>query len=131
MGGDFAPGEIVKGAVMGAKEYGVGIVLVGPEEMMRAELAKHDCSALDIEVVHTDEYLIEGEPPAYALREKRNASIIVATKLVKQGKADAVLGAGPTGGNLLLHGITRDCGLPRGGRDTLSSWFAPKKYKNF
>lgn len=54
MGGDFAPGEIVKGAVMAAREYDVGIILVGPEEMMRAELAKHDCSGLDIEVVHTE-----------------------------------------------------------------------------
>ena len=41
---------------------------------------------------------MEGEHPAYALRQKRNASILLATKLVKQGKADAVLGAGPTGG---------------------------------
>jgi glycerol-3-phosphate acyltransferase PlsX len=98
MGGDFAPEEVVKGAVMAARRYGVGIILVGPEAKMKEELAKHDCSGLDIEIVHTDQYLIEGEPAAYTLREKRNASILLATKLVKQGKADAVMGAGHTGG---------------------------------
>lgn len=98
MGGDHAPLEIVKGAVAAAREYGTGIILVGPEEVMKQELTRYDCSALDIEIVHTDEYLIEGEQPALALRKKRNASIAVATRLVKEGKADAVVGAGPTGG---------------------------------
>ncbi len=98
MGGDYAPEEIVKGAVIGAREYGVQIALVGPEERMNQELAKHDLSGAEIEVVHAGEYLIEGEPPAYALRQKRDASIAVATKLVREGKADAVVSAGPTGG---------------------------------
>jgi len=98
MGGDYAPAEIIKGTVIGAREYGVDIALVGPQAVMEEELAKHDYSGLDIEIVHTDEYLIEGEHPAYTLREKRNASILLATKLVKQGRADAVIGAGPTGG---------------------------------
>ncbi len=98
MGGDFAPEEIVKGSVLAGKEYGVGIILVGPEERIRAELAKYDTSRLEIEIVHTDEYLIEGEPPAYTLRKKRNASIMLATKLVREGQASAVVGVGPTGG---------------------------------
>ena len=98
MGGDYAPEEIVKGSVLGAREHGVAIALVGPAERMEQELAKHDHSGLDIEIVHAGEWLVEGEHPAFALRQKRNASILVATKLVKQGKADAVLGAGPTGG---------------------------------
>jgi len=98
MGGDYAPEEIVKGSVIGAKEHGIDIILVGPVERMERELTKHDCSGVNIEIVHTSEYLIEGEHPAYALRQKRNASILVATKLVKEGKADAVIGAGPTGG---------------------------------
>ncbi len=115
MGGDYAPEEIVKGAVMAAREHGVGILLVGPEARIRHELAKYETSGLDIEVVHTDEYLIEGEHPAYALRVKRNASILVATKMVKIGKADAVVGLGPTGGVVAaalgvlgtVEGITR------------------------
>ncbi len=98
MGGDYAPEEIIKGAVLGAREHGVGIILVGPQERIKAELAKYDCSGLDINIVHTDEYLVEGEHPAYALRTKRHASILMATKLVRDGKAAAVVGVGPTGG---------------------------------
>lgn len=98
MGGDFAPEEIIKGAVQGAKDYNVGIILVGPQERIQVELAKYDTACLDIEIVHTDEYLIEGEHPAYAMRKKRNASIMLATKLIREGKTAAAVGAGPTGG---------------------------------
>lgn len=98
MGGDFAPEEIIKGAIAGAREHSVGVILVGVEDRIRAELAKYNTSDLDIEIVHTDEYLVEGEPPAYAMRRKRNASILVATKLVREGRAAAAVGVGPTGG---------------------------------
>ncbi len=98
MGGDFAPEEIIKGSVAGAREHGVGIIFVGPENIIKAELAKYDTSGLDIEIEHTDEYLVEGEHPAFAMRKKRKASIMVATKLVRDGRAEAVLGVGPTGG---------------------------------
>jgi glycerol-3-phosphate acyltransferase PlsX len=98
MGGDFAPEEIIKGSVLGAREHNVGIILVGPQERIQAELDKYDTSGLDIEIVHTDEYLEEGEHPAYAMRKKRNASIMVAVKLVRDGKAAAAIGVGPTGG---------------------------------
>ncbi len=115
MGGDFAPQEIIKGAVTGARENSVGIVLVGPRETIERELAKYAVAGLDIEVLHTDEYLIEGEQPAYALRSKRNASVALATRLVKEGKADAVISMGPTGGVITaalmilgtLEGISR------------------------
>jgi phosphate acyltransferase len=98
MGGDFAPVEIIKGAVQGARDCQVGIILVGPKEKIEQELAKYDTSGLEIEVLHTDEYLIEGEQPAYALRTKRNASIALAVRQVKEGKAQAVISMGPTGG---------------------------------
>ena len=98
MGGDNAPEEIVKGAVNAAREYGIEIFLVGPEDILKKELHKYDCSGLTVNVIHTDEYLVEGEPPAFALRKKRKASIVLATMLVKEGKADAVISAGPTGG---------------------------------
>lgn len=125
MGGDYAPEDIVKGSVIGARNYDVGIVLVGPEIRLKSELAKHDTRGLDIEIVHTDECLVEGEPAAYTLRNKRQASIALATRLVKENKAQAVVGAGPTGGILVsaltylgtIEGISRPviggnfCGL--------------------
>jgi glycerol-3-phosphate acyltransferase PlsX len=98
MGGDFAPEEIIKGSVQGARDYNVGIIFVGPEDIIKTELAKNDISGLDIEIEHTDEYLVEGEHPAFAMRKKRKASIMIATKLVRDGRAEAVVGVGPTGG---------------------------------
>ena len=70
MGGDYAPVEIVKGAVLGAREHGVGIILSGPENIIKAELAKHDTSGLDISIDHTDEYLEEGENAGWAIRTR-------------------------------------------------------------
>ncbi len=98
MGGDFAPQEIIKGSVQGAREYGVGIIFAGPQDVIQAELDKYDTSGLDIEIHHTDEYLLEGEHPAQAMRTKRKASIMEAVKLVRDGKAAAAIGVGPTGG---------------------------------
>ena len=60
MGGDYAPEEIVKGAVIGAKEHGTGLILVGPTERIEKELAKYDHSGVNIEIVNTSEYLIDG-----------------------------------------------------------------------
>ena len=116
MGGDFAPQEIIKGAVTGARKYQVGIILVGPQDRIKQELAKYNLSGLDIEIVHTDEYLIEGEQPAYALRTKRNASILLAVKLVKEQKAQAVISMGPTGGvitsSLMILGTVEGISRP-------------------
>ncbi|MFC1946175.1 phosphate acyltransferase PlsX [Chloroflexota bacterium] len=98
MGGDNAPGEIVKGALAAAREHDLGIILVGPQDRLQRELAANDATGLDIEIVHTDEYLVEGEHPAYALRQKRNASVAVAVKMVKKGRAAAAVSAGSTGG---------------------------------
>lgn len=128
MGGDYAPADVVKGAVKGARESGLGIILVGQQDRIKAELAEQNTSGLDIEVMHTDEYLVEGEQPAYALRTKRNASIALATRLVKEGKADAVLSAGPTGGviasALMVLGMVEGISKPVLGGPFVG--FAPK-----
>lgn len=98
MGGDYAPEEVIRGAIKGAEEYDVGLILVGSENRINHELARYNTAGLQIEVLPTEEYLVEGESPAYALRDKRNASITLAMKLVKEGKAAAVISNGPTGG---------------------------------
>jgi glycerol-3-phosphate acyltransferase PlsX len=128
MGGDYAPADVVKGAVIAAREAGIGLYLVGQQDKIRSELAKYDTSGLDIEIVHTDEYLVEGEQPAYALRTKRNASIALATKLVREGKAQAVFSAGPTGGviasALMILGMVEGISKPVLGGPFVG--FAPK-----
>ncbi|MCX6012246.1 MAG: phosphate acyltransferase PlsX [Chloroflexi bacterium] len=97
MGGDYAPTEIVKGAVQASKELNVGIILAGPKTIIEAELAKLCTSNLPIEIVEANDFIKEGEAPAIAVMRKPNSSIAIATKLVKEGKADATLSAGSTG----------------------------------
>lgn len=75
--------EIVKGSVMGAREYGVEIALVGLVESIEKELARHETPDVNTATVKAKEFLVESAHPAYALRQKRNASILVATKLVR------------------------------------------------
>ena len=97
MGGDNAPAEIVLGAVQAAREYGTGVYLVGREEAIRAELAKHDTSGLDLPIIHTDEVIEMDEHPANAVRRKKNASMTLALQLVRDGKALGAVSAGNSG----------------------------------
>src|SRR5207244_5865246 len=96
MGGDHAPHEIVKGALLAVSEYPVEVILVGQEEVVRKELAVAD-SLRHIEVVDARE-VIEMEDTALApLRRKRNSSVRVCANLVSEGRADAFVSAGNTG----------------------------------
>ena len=116
MGGDFAPKEIVRGAVEAAKKYDCEIVLIGDEEQIRAELHGADPAALHISIVHASEVIGMNEHPAEAVRSKKDSSVVVATRLVKEGSCDAVFSAGSTGAavaaaQLILHRI-RGVGRP-------------------
>jgi glycerol-3-phosphate acyltransferase PlsX len=97
MGGDYAPREIVHGAILGAREYGVSIQLVGLKDKVESELKRHDIEGLDIEVVSSSEVVEMGEKPTSSIRKKKDSSIVVATKRVADGFADAVVAAGSTG----------------------------------
>lgn len=97
MGGDYAPGEIVKGAVAAAEKSDVEVILVGPIDTVEAELAKYNISRLPIHCVKADDFIKEEEHPALTVRSKPNSSIAVATKMVKAGEADALVAATATG----------------------------------
>ena len=97
MGGDDAPRAIVEGAYAAAVEDGTAILLVGQQEVVRAELARLGDAGGRIEVVHADEVVGMDEPAATPLRKKRRSSIAVACQLVAEGKAQAVVSAGNTG----------------------------------
>ena len=97
MGGDYAPGEIVKGVVMAAKDTDVEIALVGRPDAVEAELAKYDVANLPIHCIRADEIIGEMENPALAVRRKPNASLAIATKLLRDGEVDGLISAGPTG----------------------------------
>jgi len=98
MGGDNAPHAVVSGAVHAAKEYGVGIILVGIEQTIQAELKKHPhARSLPIEVRNATEVVDMLDSPATVFRRKKDSSIRVANDLVKSGEAVAVISAGHTG----------------------------------
>jgi len=97
MGGDHAPAEIVKGAVLAARENNLDIALVGPPDIVLAELSKYDASGLPIRCVQAEDVIKEGKDQALAVRRKPDASITVAAKLLKEGEVDALVSASPTG----------------------------------
>ncbi len=97
MGGDNAPGQIVLGAVQAAREYGIGVYLVGREDAIRAELARYDARGLDLPIIHTDEVIEMDEHPAPAVRRKKNASMTLALQQVRDGTALGAVSAGNSG----------------------------------
>lgn len=115
MGGDHAPGVVIKGTVAAVNEYGAEVILVGDERVVSGLLKKEKYPAELISVVHADEVIGMSESAATSIRRKRNSSIVVGVNLVKEGKADAFFSAGNTGavvcaatlGIGLLPGIER------------------------
>jgi glycerol-3-phosphate acyltransferase PlsX len=97
MGGDDAPGEIVKGAADAARELGIRVALAGQQDVLSAELAKLSYPDNLIDVVHASEVIDMEESPALAARQKKDSSIVVGLKLVKDGHAGAFVSAGNTG----------------------------------
>jgi len=97
MGGDYAPGVVVEGAVTAALEYGTEIVLVGDEAKIREHLDKTKYSGGKISVQPAQEVIEMHESPATSVRRKRNSSIVVGLNMVKEGKGEAFFSAGNTG----------------------------------
>ncbi len=97
MGSDRAPKPEIEGALHAALQYGVRVLLVGPENLLRAELNRHSSAArLPIEIVHASEY-ITMEDKVEAIRAKRDNSMRVGLRLVREGRANGFVTAGNTG----------------------------------
>lgn len=106
MGGDNAPHEIVSGAILAARQYDVTVSLVGRPDVIERELARHPTHRLDLPIVPAYEVIEMSDKPVKAVRTKKNSSMVVACQLVKEGRADAFVTAGNTGGALaagILH----------------------------
>ena len=102
MGGDNAPKEMIKGAVQALeKTDAVQVLLVGKEDVIRAELAQYTYDKARLEVVNATEVIETAEPPVNAIRRKKDSSIVVGMKLVKEGQADAFVSAGSSGAVLV------------------------------
>jgi glycerol-3-phosphate acyltransferase PlsX len=101
MGGDFAPVEVVKGAVaVAAEAHDVEIVLVGDEAVVAAELAAQGAHSGNISIRHASQVIAMDEHPAQAVRRKRDSSLVLAALMVKSGEADATFSAGNTGATM-------------------------------
>jgi len=98
MGSDRAPKPEVEGAIQAARHYGVSVLLVGREATIYAELARHPSAAeLPIEIVHASEVITMNDKAARAVRSKRDSSLRVGLRLVREGRAAGFLTAGNTG----------------------------------
>ena len=102
MGGDNAPGEIVKGAVeaLNARKD-IFICLTGRKPVIEAELSKYTFPKERLEIVHTEEVIETAEPPVMAIRRKKDSSIVKGMNMVKQKEADAFVSAGSSGAILV------------------------------
>src|ERR1700691_1997976 len=97
MGGDHAPRAEVEGAILAARELGVRVLLVGIEATVRHELNRHKIGDLPSERVPATDVVTMTDSPSHAFRRKKDSSLHVAARLVRDGKADALVSAGNTG----------------------------------
>lgn len=117
MGGDNAPVEIIKGAVLAVQDKAdIKVILTGNEEIIQKVLSEYEYDRNRIQVVHAEEVITNNEAPVMAIRRKKNSSIVVALNLVKNGEADALVSAGSTGavlaGGQLIVGRTNGVERP-------------------
>jgi glycerol-3-phosphate acyltransferase PlsX len=116
MGSDAYPEPDVAGAVLAAREFGDDIVLVGDETVIKKALSEHNTAGLPIEIQHASQVIEMTDKPAEASRQKKDSSMHVGMRLVKEGQADAFVTAGNTGGVLAvatLHTLRRIRGILR------------------
>jgi glycerol-3-phosphate acyltransferase PlsX len=97
MGGDHAPEVEIEGAIQAAAQFGIPIVLVGQEDRIHPFLEKHDTASLHIEVIHASEVITMDESAATAARKKKDSSIRVAARLMRDGTVAGVVSAGNNG----------------------------------
>lgn len=102
MGGDHSPGEMVLGAVNAVKEKdNLFVYIVGPSDRIQAELDKYEYPKDQIEIVHASDEITCHDAPVQAIRGKKNSSMVVGLRMVREGKADGFVSAGNSGAVLV------------------------------
>lgn len=96
--------EIIKGAIEASNEFDTDIILVGREDFIKENLQELDYNKDKVEIVEAKENIENNEDPAFALRRKKDSSIVIAMTLLKEKKGDALISAGSTGA-LLAGGL--------------------------
>ncbi|MGA2628787.1 MAG: phosphate acyltransferase PlsX [Terriglobia bacterium] len=106
MGSDSAPGPELDGAILAVRERLAEVVLVGPQDVLRRELARRGARTLDFEIVQASQVVTMEDAAAKAFRHKKDSTIRVAARLVRDGKADGLVSAGNTGAVMATAKIT-------------------------
>lgn len=101
VGGDHGPAPCVEGALQAVKEFDVEVVLIGDETTLKQECGRQSCRDPRLTIQHASQVVEMHESPAAVARKKRDSSIWVATELVKNGHADAVVSPGNTGASMV------------------------------
>ncbi len=112
MGGDNAPSEIVKGAILALEKFNIKLILVGQNDKINEELKKYSYDKNRIEIINASEIIENDEVPTVAIKQKKDSSMVVGLNLVKKGDAQAFISAGCTGA--LLTGATIIVGRLKG-----------------
>ena len=97
MGGDNAPLAVLQGAAAAVKEYGVDLILTGQEKVIRECAEKNGVSLQGMEIVDCPEVIEMCDEPAMSIRRKKNSSLVVGLRMLKEGAGDAFVSAGSTG----------------------------------
>ncbi len=130
MGGDHAPAVVVDGAVAAARDLDLEIVLIGQQDAVQAELARHDTAGLALSLVHASQVIEMDEHPAAAVKAKKDSSMVVGMELVKRREVDAFFTAGNSGGALAaaLFRLGRIRGIQRPALSTIFPSQTPQGY---
>jgi len=120
MGGDYAPEEVIKGAILALQERDLEIILLGDIGKIKEELMKYTYKKDKLSVIDCKEYIEAGEFPLDAVRSKRDSSIVVGTKLIKNNQADAFISAGNSGAVMAAALLELGC-VPEIRRPTIAA----------
>ncbi|MBA30555.1 MAG: hypothetical protein CL905_01735 [Dehalococcoidia bacterium] len=128
MGGDFAPYNNIKGALIASKQSNVNILLVGDPNILKREIENQKIDSQKIKIIPSSGVVEEGEPPGMAFKNKPEASVFVCAGLVKKGLADGFVSCGASGGTFasaaFAFGMFEGLSKPAGGGAV--NGFAPK-----
>jgi len=128
MGGDYAPEEVVKGAVSALEERDLEIILLGNMGKIKEELMKYKYEKDKLSIINCKEYIETGEFPLDAIRNKRDSSIVVGTKLIKNNQANAFISAGNSGAVMAAALLELGC-IPKIRRPTIGAILPSEKGK--
>lgn len=122
MGGDYAPDEIVKGAVKAAPETKETIAIIGPEALIRKALEDNNWKGGNIEIVDAKEVITNDESPAMAVKKKKDSTIVKGMAMIRSGEADVFISGGSTGA-LLSAGLINLGRIKGIKRPSIAAWF--------